>query len=70
MTLQPHQEPFKQAPISTEQHLTSSPLRARCTKARVYHLGKACKRNRGDWAMRTRAPGREPTAQNVVGVSE
>jgi hypothetical protein len=26
MTLQPHQEPFKQAPISTEQHLTSSPF--------------------------------------------
>jgi hypothetical protein len=26
MTSQPRQEPFKQAPISTEQHVTSSPF--------------------------------------------
>jgi hypothetical protein len=48
MTPQPRQEPFEQARISTEQVLTSSPFASPLTKTRVCHLGKACKKNRGD----------------------
>ena len=71
MTSQPPQEPFKQAPISTEQLLTSSSFASPSARRRVFATwGRVARGIAEIAAMRARAPGREPTAQNTVGVSE
>ena len=74
MTSQPRQEPFKQAPrgtISSEQHLTSSPFASPLHEGLCLSPGEGLQEEIAEIAaMRMRASHQEPTAQNVVGVSE